>query len=65
MRVVLFAALVGLVATPAWAQVTVEVSPPSITFEAGPGFHAGSNCFDSYTDFYGAFDFQMGAEFIF
>ncbi len=36
MRIVLFAAMVGLVSTPALAQVAVEVSPPSITFEAPP-----------------------------
>jgi hypothetical protein len=36
-----------------------------INFAFGPGFHAASACFDSYTDFYGAVDFQLGAEFIF
>jgi hypothetical protein len=34
-------------------------------FALGPGFHGSSDCFDTYTDFYGAFDFQVGAEFIF
>jgi hypothetical protein len=36
-----------------------------INFALGPGFHGASNCGGSYTDFYGAFDFQVGAEFIF
>jgi hypothetical protein len=31
----------------------------------GPAFHQDSNCALSYTDFYGAFDFQVGAEFLF
>jgi hypothetical protein len=31
----------------------------------GPAFHQDSGCSVSYTDFYGAFDFQLGAEFIF
>lgn len=36
-----------------------------VNFAFGPGFHGASNCFNSYTDFYGAFDIQFGAEFIF
>ncbi len=36
-----------------------------INFALGPGFHADSDFRASYTDFYGAFDFQLGAEFIF
>jgi hypothetical protein len=36
MRIVLFAALVGLVSAPALAQVKVEVSAPTITFKAPP-----------------------------
>jgi hypothetical protein len=31
----------------------------------GPAFHQDSNCSTGYTDFYGAFDFQVGAEFLF
>jgi hypothetical protein len=31
----------------------------------GPAFHQDSNCSVGYTDFYGAFDFQVGAEFLF
>jgi hypothetical protein len=34
-------------------------------FALGPGFHGASNCFGPYTDFFGAFDFQLGAEFVF
>ena len=30
----------------------------------GPAFHQDSNCSLGYTDFYGAFDVQIGAEFI-
>jgi hypothetical protein len=33
-------------------------------FAFGPGFHEASVCSAGYTDFYGAFDFQLGAEFI-
>jgi hypothetical protein len=36
-----------------------------INFAVGPGFHQASDCLNSYTDSYGAFDFQLGAEFIF
>src|SRR4030095_549320 len=36
-----------------------------VNVAGGPGFHGTSDCFNSYTDFYGAFDFQLGAEFIF
>jgi hypothetical protein len=40
-----------------------------VNFALGPGFHGSGNCpgyfFPSYTDFYGAFDFQLGAEFVF
>ena len=36
-----------------------------INFAVGPGFHQAGDCSASYTDSYGAFDFQMGAEFIF
>ncbi len=39
-----------------------------INFGFGPGFHGGSNYAacqrSSYTDFYGAFDFSIGAEFL-
>lgn len=31
----------------------------------GPAFHGASSCATGYTDFYGAFDFQLGAEFVF
>lgn len=33
-------------------------------FALGPGFHSSGTCGGSYTDFYGAFDFGVGAEFI-
>jgi hypothetical protein len=36
-----------------------------VNFALGPGFHADSPCGpNGYTDFYGAFDFALGAEFI-
>jgi hypothetical protein len=35
-----------------------------VNFAMGPGFHGASSCTGSYTDFYAAFDFQLGAEFI-
>jgi hypothetical protein len=36
-----------------------------VDFTGGPAFHGAGDCFNSYTDFFGAFDFQVGAEFIF
>jgi hypothetical protein len=36
MRIGAYMVLLGLVATPAFAQVTVEVSAPTITFQAPP-----------------------------
>jgi hypothetical protein len=35
-----------------------------VNFAMGPGFHGASPCSPSYTDFYGAFDVGLGAEFI-
>ncbi len=35
-----------------------------IDFALGPAFHKGSPCSGSYVDFFGTFDFQVGAEFI-
>jgi len=36
----------------------------NINFDMGPAFHQGGSCHKSYIDFYGAFDFNVGAEFI-
>jgi hypothetical protein len=38
----------------------------AVNFDAGPGFHDATACKGGgrYTDFYGAFDFLLGAEFI-
>jgi hypothetical protein len=36
----------------------------NIDFDLGPAFHQAGACHKSYTDFYGTFDFNVGAEFI-